>query len=511
VVPAPVVTPEAAGLVAIDPGMNVEFRKSLAGLPNTIAAADNLFTLPVNASNLLAQGFDNGVKFIHYNDNGGTEEFVPPQRDVGQENFNMTFQTGPPNPSGDGGASPPSGTFNPNVQDDNFAMLATGYIYIPTTGTWDFEVASDDGFDLQIGGQDVNQYNGGRGYGFPPNNNSNFGPNTIVNAPGLYKFQLVWFQGGGGASCDFYAIPPGSSTPELVGDTADGGLAAFQGEASLVKTAPATATSGTPLTYSLSLLTQIPSGFSNGLVSENVTLSVNVADMLPANTTFQSVSAPAGWSVMAPAVGTAGTVTASNAALTPGTANFSLVVNVGGVVTGTVISNTGTFSDSSGDTGSSNTVSTTVSAVADVAIQMSAPSGAASQSTVTYTITVTNNGPSPAANVSLTDSLPANTTFVSQSQTSGPAFTLTNSASGISDTIASLAAGSKATPSTSRPRTREPPSAIQPPSAVQRLTPTRPTTARPSRRRSLRSSSWPLARMPGPLPSSTSMTAPPGR
>src|SRR5205085_406091 len=65
--------------------------------------------------------------------------------------------------------------------------------------------------------------------------------------------------------------------------------------------------------------------------------------------------------------------------------------------------------------------------------------------TVTYTITVSNNGPNAAANVALNDLLPAGTTFLSQSQTSGPAFTLGNSGNQVSDTIASLPAGQSAT------------------------------------------------------------------
>jgi len=44
---------------------------------------------------------------------------------------------------------------------------------------------------------------------------------------------------------------------------------------------------------------------------------------------------------------------------------------------------------------------------------------------VTYTITLTNNGPSPATNVILSDPTPPNTTFVSASQTSGDPFILT--------------------------------------------------------------------------------------
>jgi uncharacterized repeat protein (TIGR01451 family) len=54
-----------------------------------------------------------------------------------------------------------------------------------------------------------------------------------------------------------------------------------------------------------------------------------------------------------------------------------------------------------------------IAGVADLAVTMSAPSAVAAGSNLTYSVTVTNNGPSNAANVALSDPLPANTPFVS--------------------------------------------------------------------------------------------------
>jgi hypothetical protein len=61
------------------------------------------------------------------------------------------------------------------------------------------------------------------------------------------------------------------------------------------------------------------------------------------------------------------------------------------------------------------------------------------------TITITNNGPGAAQNVTLSDTLPTGTTFVSQSQTSGLTFTLSNTSNQVSDSIATLPAGASAT------------------------------------------------------------------
>jgi CSLREA domain-containing protein len=67
---------------------------------------------------------------------------------------------------------------------------------------------------------------------------------------------------------------------------------------------------------------------------------------------------------------------------------------------------------------------------------------------ISYQITLTNNGPDAAANVTLSDAIPANTTFDSFTQNSGPTFTAATPAVGgtgnISTTTATLAGGESA-------------------------------------------------------------------
>lgn len=62
-----------------------------------------------------------------------------------------------------------------------------------------------------------------------------------------------------------------------------------------------------------------------------------------------------------------------------------------------------------------------------------------------FTLQVNNAGPSSAASVSLSDDLPANTTFVSFDQLSGPTFTCTSPSGNTTCTIANLARGEEAT------------------------------------------------------------------
>jgi uncharacterized repeat protein (TIGR01451 family) len=141
-------------------------------------------------------------------------------------------------------------------------------------------------------------------------------------------------------------------------------------------------------------------------------------DPLPAGTTFVSLSAAAGWSCTTPAVGANGTVTCSEASFAVGDATFTLIVAVDpAVVTGTQLSNTVTISSSAADTNPSNdssTAMTGVSASSDLSTTMGdSPDPVTAGEQVTYAISLVNAGPSNADSTSLTDTLPADTTFVS--------------------------------------------------------------------------------------------------
>src|SRR2546428_1889414 len=85
---------------------------------------------------------------------------------------------------------------------------------------------------------------------------------------------------------------------------------------------------------------------------------------------------------------------------------------------------------------------------ADLAAMKTGPDTSPANSDVPYSVTITNNGPDPAASATLTDNIPGGMTFVSKMQNSGPTFTCTDPGPGfggtVSCTIASLAAGSSA-------------------------------------------------------------------
>lgn len=75
---------------------------------------------------------------------------------------------------------------------------------------------------------------------------------------------------------------------------------------------------------------------------------------------------------------------------------------------------------------------------------MSGPPTAFPGTKVTYMVMLSSTGPNAAQGVSLTDVLPSGTTLVSQNQTSGPTFTLAQSGGTVTDSIATMAAGTSA-------------------------------------------------------------------
>lgn len=210
---------------------------------------------------------------------------------------------------------------------------------------------------------------------------------------------------------------------------------------SVSKSGPATATAATVISYTITV---------NNL-GPNPAVGAQLSDPLPAGTTFSSLASPAGWSCTTPAVNSGGTVTCNRASFPVGSSIFTL--NVNAPAAPAAISNTATVS-ASGTTdptpgNNSSTANTTVVFTADVAVVKTATATAPAGTNVTYGITVTNNGPSQATSVSLADVLPPNTTFVSQSQPTGPLFNCANPAPGangtVTCTIASLANGATAT------------------------------------------------------------------
>lgn len=140
----------------------------------------------------------------------------------------------------------------------------------------------------------------------------------------------------------------------------------------------------------------------------------------PASTTYVSLTKPAGWlTITTPSVGGTGTVeVASMAPLASGaSATFTVVVKVNlnvvndSTITGSVTGSTATTDPNPAN----NSASTTTLAKSGADLQLAltdAPDPVIAGTELTYTMQVQNNGPLDAENVSISDTLPAGTTFV---------------------------------------------------------------------------------------------------
>jgi len=162
-------------------------------------------------------------------------------------------------------------------------------------------------------------------------------------------------------------------------------------------------------------------------------IDATMTEVVPANTTFQSIAisgaGAAGWSCTTPAVGASGVITCTNADIpagASGAATFTVVAKVNaGTANGTQITDTVSATSDTNDpilANNSATVQTIVGAVGTANLSVTnagAPNPVVQGNNITYTVTVTNNGPSAASNVEFVEGLPANTTFVSVGVASG--------------------------------------------------------------------------------------------
>ncbi|MGB8647112.1 MAG: hypothetical protein WCF84_17880 [Anaerolineae bacterium] len=189
-------------------------------------------------------------------------------------------------------------------------------------------------------------------------------------------------------------------------DTADVGV---------VKTGPASVTVGADLPYTLTVTNAGPADAT----------SVSLTDSIPANTTFVSASQATGptFACTNPLVGNTGLTRCTIGTLLYGaTATFSLVVHVDPGATGAISNTANIFATNDVNAGNdSSTWRTDVLTQADLSIlKTHVTSGVAGAGTVTWNITITNNGPSAAQNVSMSDPLDtAQTAWVSTTPTGG--------------------------------------------------------------------------------------------
>jgi uncharacterized repeat protein (TIGR01451 family) len=152
----------------------------------------------------------------------------------------------------------------------------------------------------------------------------------------------------------------------------------------------------------------------------SIASGASMTETTPPDTTFQSITYPTGWSCTTPAVGGTGTITCTDPSLAKGSGTFTVVLKVtAGTAAGTAINDTATVSSNTADPNLANNSATAADVVATatesdlVATNSASPTTVAAGSNVTYTQSVTNDGPAPATGSSFTQTTPPNTTFQS--------------------------------------------------------------------------------------------------
>ncbi len=218
-----------------------------------------------------------------------------------------------------------------------------------------------------------------------------------------------------GASVSSSAIDPNSANNSASVSTVVGITSGAQMTVTNTLT-PDPVVAGNDITY-LQTATNVGSA-----AATNATLS----ESTPANTTFQSISAPAGVTCTTPAIGGTGTISCTSPSAPAGSSGtVTLVLQVvAGTASGTVITDTATVTATNQAFGASSATATDVvassSSQADLALTTAAtPAAVFSGNDITYSQTITNNGPGTASSVSFTEATPANTTFVSVSVPAG--------------------------------------------------------------------------------------------
>ncbi|MCC7201160.1 MAG: DUF11 domain-containing protein [Nitrospirae bacterium] len=184
------------------------------------------------------------------------------------------------------------------------------------------------------------------------------------------------------------------------------------------------------LVYTLSVYNAGPSNATN----------LTVSDTLPSGVTYVS-SGGTGWTCGH----SSGVVTCTRSNLSNGATAPLITITVNAPVVGGVINNTASVTGYQNDPNSANnstTIPTTVIAVADLSItKTDSPDPVNQGAQITYTLTVSNAGPSSASGIVVTDALPLGSTFVSAT---GSGWSCSYSSGVVTCTLASLNSGATA-------------------------------------------------------------------
>jgi uncharacterized repeat protein (TIGR01451 family) len=230
---------------------------------------------------------------------------------------------------------------------------------------------------------------------------------SIANAGAAPPLILSITTPGSGPAVDSATVSASTGDPNTANNSASQSVTITpRADLSIAKTGPASSSAGQNLVYTITVLNNGPSDAT----------AVVVTDPTPAGTSFVSNSGACTTAFPC----NLGTIIAGQSK------TISSTFTTPPSFTGTSIANSATVSSATSDPSAGNNTSTATTPfgppTADLLVVKTGPAGATPGSTITYTLTISNNGPATATGITVTDPTPSGLSFVSNSGACSGAF-----------------------------------------------------------------------------------------
>ena len=257
-----------------------------------------------------------------------------------------------------------------------------------------------------------------------PLGSNNFNATVDVSAGGSVAYQIsgtVDPSATGVISNTAMVTPPAGATETNPGNesaTDSDTVITKEADLSITKTGPATATAGGMLTYTVTVTNNGPSDASNVVVTDNLPVPSAGGFLTFRPAPDSSVECIEGGGVITCSLAGLPAAAGSN------TKDFTLAFDVSADAMGTIDNSASVAADEPDPVAGNNAApapQVTIAKEADLRIEKtdSPASVVAGQDSITYTITVTNDGPSDATNVTVSDTIPASLSLVSATPSQG--------------------------------------------------------------------------------------------
>lgn len=260
------------GVDTAQPGFNVTWHQSAAGLETTIARAEQqLYGL--RGANVIATPTEAVLDVINYDQLGAVAGSWNANTSAGGEYTDKTMPL-------------PDAAYT-----DNIAANISTYLFFPEAGVYNVIFNSDDGFRTTVSPNIdevltpflVAQFDGGRGA-------SDTIATLLIPTPGYYPFRTVWFEGGGGANFEWVAerTAPTTQARALINDAIRPSVKAYRVRTGTTPAAVSFlnpfASSGNPYLPSIPLTVELEQG-TDAIDQNSIAMKLNGTAVTPTKAT----------------------------------------------------------------------------------------------------------------------------------------------------------------------------------------------------------------------------------